>query len=664
MLLTASLPQTTIPPLAMGGGMVAANEMARENWLVDRLVRLERGAQRYPMTCAVIGVALLMALVCLVFAPSYQTNDDAVMSMIASGAGIATSPSEFLPYTNVIIGSALKSLYRRLPDWPWYGTYLLAVHFVSHVAILYTLLSWRYCRRFLTLYVLLFAVSGVYLVTNLQFTSTAFLAVFAGVALGVTSLERFRHERAAVTLICSLTAAGLLVLLGSLVRWESFLGAVVVAAPLMCAVLLQRRWRTIIAPAMIWTVLFAAAAWQLHAYHVARFNQDPRWCSFFEYNALRVRFNDYRWIEYTSETRPIFDQVGWSKNDLAMLNNWYFDDPDRFSAEKLRHVLENYPRPDSHRLHNLGNNVADILRDKTIAPLLLLLPIAICFGGNWTRTFVASLLPLLLAAVMILAVAWLTKPVPNRVYYPMLAFPLLAALTVGRMGDHLNTFPLPAWPRLRFTARRAQGRWVLRTALGVDADRRSLILIAMAVAAIVALGMNLDRQLRRSRNCAENRRLLYESLAKLEPSTDQLYVCWGASFPFEWLAPLDSPARIRNLRCVILGWPQQTPMHRAMKQHFQIDDLAKCMVERPDVRLIANSVLARNFANYVAEHYAQRIRFDVYDQNARFSVYEPLPDAGRTSASRPRVEHDAVIQTVSFPVRVTNNQPGTSSLRR
>ena len=128
-------------------------------------------------------MSVLFLLVWGMFTPSYDTNDDVALSMIASGTGIAAAPDAHLIFTNVAIGAVLKELYGFAHNVPWYGLYLFAVQFLAQTAILYSVLAWRYVRGAGLLFFLCFATIGVHLLVNPQYTSTAFLAVEAGVVL-------------------------------------------------------------------------------------------------------------------------------------------------------------------------------------------------------------------------------------------------------------------------------------------------------------------------------------------------------------------------------------------------------------------------------------------------------------------------------------------------
>src|SRR5690242_9503375 len=154
----------------------------------------ESRAMRAPLMCSLLAVFALLTISVVVFQPSYDTNDDVFMTMIAAGRGFCPAPDEHLVFTNIIIGRGLKHLYTLWPDVPWYGGYLLAVHYVAQVAVCYCVLATRprravapfapdralsrrhSFRRRLGLYVTYFVIVELVFLNNLQFTTTAFLA--------------------------------------------------------------------------------------------------------------------------------------------------------------------------------------------------------------------------------------------------------------------------------------------------------------------------------------------------------------------------------------------------------------------------------------------------------------------------------------------------------
>ena len=308
----------------------------------DRPLRGAGG--RAPLQFAILTVALLFGLVFLIFTPGFDTNDDAVMNMVVAGKGYGLVPDEHMVFTNVLIGFVLKGLYTLWPSLPWYGGYLLAVHFAAQTIMLYCVIRPGYTRLRLRLYLVYFAAAGLYLVNNLQFTSTAFLAGQSGILLLMLAIGRADHTDGRRWLWLWCAVAFVCLLLSSLIRREVFYPVIGLAIPTcgLMALAGRRPLRHSLAVIGLAAAAFAAATacWRFNHAHYER---DPGWSGFYEYNKLRVKFNDEAWVRYSPETAHLFQEVNWSENDFEMLSAWFFDNEDMYSAAALEHVLTEYP---------------------------------------------------------------------------------------------------------------------------------------------------------------------------------------------------------------------------------------------------------------------------------------------------------------------------------
>ena len=221
----------------------------------DRLCVASRSSSAVPrrplLRFSLLTVLLLLSLSVVLLQPSYDTNDDVFMTMIVAGKGFCPAPDEHLIFTNIIIGQALKQLYTKWPEVPWYGCYLLFVHYIAQVVLLYCALApdrgalpngdahradprsahQFIARRRFQLYLVHFAVVELLFLNSLQFTTTAFLAAEAGIFLFVLAARwRVRQPDAAVA--WPLAAAVLLLLVAGLIRIDSLSLALLSAAPL------------------------------------------------------------------------------------------------------------------------------------------------------------------------------------------------------------------------------------------------------------------------------------------------------------------------------------------------------------------------------------------------------------------------------------------------
>lgn len=580
------------------------------------LQRYEQFGRQRPLLFAFVIVAITMLGFGLVFTPAYPIGDDPMMSMIASGRGIALEPDEHLVFTNVTIGLALKQLYRAMPDVPWYGAYLLAVHYFSHVALLYSVVSWRFGMRYLVLYAVFFIAIGQRLICNLQFTSTAALAVQAGIVLCLTRLCR-RAERPAESVWRGLAAGTLLIVFGSLVRIESFYAMMLIGAPVSAWVVLGgRRW-WVIRPALIAATIMAVAVIGLQIYHARYYENDPAWAGFYDYNKLRIKFNDYEWTYYSNETKPVFDRVGWSENDHAMIVSWFFADADRYSPDKLRQVVDGFPwKSKQFSTASATSAVREIVGDRSLVVLLMLAPFFFWQAYSMRIALAGTAVSLAMATSICLFLALTAKIPPPRVYFPLFAFPATLMLLLSRVGPRGSQDPMGTLPVKDLLACFAEARHQMRPSFG--------LLAPMAVSLLLIWGVGLAGyyQYRRSREATKENSRILATIEAMQPSDDKLFITWSDSFGLRALGPLDRPTRLARLRMLNLAWPLHTPIHRRMMEKFAVDDLAAELLVRPDLYLISKKTLLPIYDQYVREHHQTRAQASIAIQTEQFGVYQ------------------------------------------
>ncbi len=577
------------------------------------LLRLLDRAATAPLRFALASSAILIATILSVFGCAFQLNDDAVMAMIASGTGFCNAPDEHLIFSNALIGLALKYLYTIAHNAPWYGIYLLTIHFLAHAALLYSTIIWRYSRRNIGLLFLFQLTIGVYFITSLQFTTTAFFAAQAGALLGLTALVK-RAGDPTSRLWPMLVASGGMIVLGALVRFDAFVATAVVMAPVASIILWKFARRTALRAAIAWIASTVALALAAQAFHSHHYQQDPAWRGFFAYNALRVNFNDYCVTHFDDGTKPVFDKVHWSENDHAMVVNWFYDDPKIYSSENLRTVLTSYDwQSETTLFAKLRKSFHFLFADTSLRVIFLLLPCFMWFACRRGEGWSLILIYLASALLVLLSIHLAIKEPPNRVYYPLLTFSLPLTLFCGRCGG---------WSRDASAQAAVSWNWRERLELprsfssSISAIPYALILVAMCATLV-----HLCHLYQRGLAFAKSNHALRNEIAELQPDDSQLYVAWN--LPLEHVSPLDSPAMFEHFHMLLMGWPQHSPIGQAIEQRFQIDDLARALCDRSDVYLISNPKLNQLFAIYAREHQGSELVWQQRLASSSFKVWKP-----------------------------------------
>jgi hypothetical protein len=560
---------------------------------------LARSVERAPLRFAIVAVLVLQALVVMVFRPSYATNDDVFISMIASGTGICPAPDAHLIFTNVLIGAALQQLYTISPLIPWYGCYLLLVHYAAQVALFYCALTIgghdlpgepaidRIGQRF-GLYVLYYVLVELPLLNRFQFTTTAFIAAQAGIFLLLLAWQRRTSQKEAPTLGL-LCASVFLVLAGGLIRIESLEMAVLVGIPVTLWSI-NKNWRQAVVPCGI--ALMAAGVLVVAAVTFDRstYEQDPAWQGFRELNQLRGKFHDGRWTYYSPETAAIFSRIGWSENDHAMIANWFSDDPVLYSKENLATIVNAYPWRATRRTSDIWwQAFRTIIQNRSVMSLLLVLPFALAIvtpkQGRWPIG-----LSLLMALGLIVFVTWNQKVPPERVYLPLLSLPLAASLL---------SF---AWP-----ASVQEGASSLTMSKGsLPRPRPALLVTALLV---LAIAIGIDRQVRQSAKVARGRAQLESFVREAGSTGHKLYVSWEAALPYELVSPLDNLRAWSRFPLLSLAWTQRTRWAEETKRRFGFTDLARAICDRDDIVLIATPLHRDLFTTFAKEHFGADLVF-------------------------------------------------------
>jgi len=592
----------------MNDRAMPANEVQQQAGrcaLVDRSVVWCRDLLlRAPLLCSLLIALVLLTTSVAMFRISYETNDDVFMTMIASGTGFCSAPDEHLVFSNALLGGVLKQLYTELPGVPWYGGYLLLAHYAAQVALLYCALTmpplgssasapdrdasrsfgWR-----ITAYLVYFAVVELVLLNQLQFTSTAFVVAQAGCFLLARAAARFRAESQVTSGILLIAAAGLIVLAG-MIRPDSLYLALIVLSPLALLVAMSCP-RAAIVPVAVTAGLAAVLVVAANDYNRAAYENDDRWHGFYAFNALRCKFNDYGWTDYTPETASVFAAVGWNGLDHEMIAHWFFDDPVKYSEAKLRTIVESYPWKTAR--WTPGYPLAVLrrpLQDRAVWAMWLVLPLLLSLTAGSRQSRRAVGIASALAVVLLVGIGLNNKVPPLRIYFPLLAIPLSSVLLLAGSFDRcaaLGGFPLrrAAWRSFRPWSR------------------------AVVVMLVVGVAMGVYRQARRTVRVERDRQELAAFLASAQADSGKLYVAWEAALPYELLSPLDSLAGWRKLEILNLTWTQRTPWQDAVKRRRAIGYLEAAICQRDDIVLVATPVHRELFEVYARQRCEQPVEF-------------------------------------------------------
>jgi hypothetical protein len=279
------------------------------------------------LVLAAVVNLILFALFLTCATPAYETNDDLMMQLIASGF-YTGHPDAHLVFTNILIGWVLQFLYQTWAGCNWYLIYILVVHFAALTAIAFLVMARRFGWLSGLLYVGFFLVAETHILLHLQFTTTAFLAGTAGLLLLVDGLPPGSPAHWPRVL-----AGVALVGLTGLVREPVALLLAVVAAPFLLERFGLAAWRRLLGAVLACGGILVL----LHGINHWAYQRDPAWAEYAEYNHMRGEIHDTPLENFIPQAAPA---VGWSQNDGWMFSRQYFSDPDvHAGVPKLRLFL-------------------------------------------------------------------------------------------------------------------------------------------------------------------------------------------------------------------------------------------------------------------------------------------------------------------------------------
>ena len=276
-------------------------------------------------------------MLCLVFGDiKFGAIDDYFMAAVLTSAH-GSDYNPHLLFVNVIYGYALLPLYHLLPKVGWYYIGEMLAVFVSFTAIGCVLLR-RYGERWGLLLATLFTAmlaSDFYLVV--QFTQCASILSAAGILLFAHSVTKDcfvanapRNDVAAIVL------GVLLLLWGSLMRWEAFL----MGMPFFCVGLLfnlKQCWMFKRAVMAGLAVMFVGA-YAMHHFDASLY-KNVEYAPYVDIQGPRAALGDASNYNQNAVYKDL-EEMGNSGKDYQMLTEWVFYDTEAFAADSMRAITD------------------------------------------------------------------------------------------------------------------------------------------------------------------------------------------------------------------------------------------------------------------------------------------------------------------------------------
>ncbi|MDR3459017.1 MAG: hypothetical protein P4N60_16340 [Verrucomicrobiae bacterium] len=566
------------------------------DWLsgCTRLLVGRRGGFQALVWAAAINF-LLFGLFLAGTTPLYETNDDLMMQLIASGFHTG-HPDGHLVFTNILIGWALQFLYGTWAGCNWYFIYLVVVHYAALTAIAFLVVSRRGGWLFTGLYVGFFLIVEMRILLHLQFTTTAFLAGTAGLLLLVDGLQPAQPARWP-KVITGFAFAGVM----CLVREPVAMLFLIIAFPFILERLGLTQWRRLLGTGLAFAFIFTV----LHGLNRWAYQRDPAWAEFTGYNQMRGEIHVTALEKFIPQAAPA---VGWSTNDGWMFSKFYFSEPDVYAgAPKMRLLLARLKTLARDEPASAWKFSASFLylptilwRDAGLLMKLALLNAIWCVvaAGVFRRRCLVTLLISYGVFVVFCFYLFMTARLPERVSYNIPLF-IHAICLYWATG-------FPNWPAARIRPGwRAQ---TLRLA--------ALVLVPIWAALYLSVLSDLARSLWWANT--SNRNLEHISRKILQPIRAGL----PAQKPPVLIAiPLDSvleqclffypTAAQVPFSLVPYGWITHSPIFTQILERHHLRPYSLSLVDRPDIYFMMEPGWLEPLKVFYREHYGLEVRFDM-----------------------------------------------------
>ena len=486
-----------------------------------------------------ISVIFVLTL-CLFFSPRWGSNDEVGMSMIAHGYGIAATGSPQILFSNIFWGYIVRSI-PQFAGLTGYSIATMSVPVIVGAVIIYGLIRLRVgyiaCLS-------AFALIIIRPVLFPQFTINAGLLMLG--ALICFHLYAQRNDNRTL-------AAGCLSALASYwVRGPEFFFVLMVATPMVpWRALLVRRTATL-------ALLLVAAAIAASAVIDHQSYQGSDWKLFNDLNPVRARVTDYGAASILKQRSDVLDRHGYSKNDIDLIENWFFVDAHIADPQALRSMLT-----EIGPLHNQANSLSNVwIALKTLAD--------------------TAFLPAVIAAVLLCI---LRRNLKTAVSWGMFLTAICVLGLLGRPGISYVYFPLICLLLVAPYFSRQVSAFADRLCTGI-----------MVIAAVVNAGLFFSAS-KHHQSTAEKTR------ADLAGFPSYPVIIWGGMFPYEDVYPvLGASAAAISFQHYGLGSSTLAPFTVANAMEKAGLGMTRLLLQKSGVPIVANEGLYHMLDIYCKEH--------------------------------------------------------------
>lgn len=309
-------------------------------------------------TIGIINLFIFL-IVNLIFNIKYEQVDDFIMYSLYSG--LDGTYNFHAIYMHPIICIIIGAFYRLLPMINWHTIFLLSMQFICFTLIGYTILKKHYTGISIILYTLFASVFYTTLLMLIQYTSVAALLIITAFFLLIDILEKSKEGKNSKLKICGIFT---LFTLGIMTRIQSLLIVAPFYAIYLLIYLVRYKKKIIDKQKIIKLIKYYLITLLItlivYLSNLFIYNSNPIYKEYNEWNNVRTIIQDIIHIDYEKD-KDIYDDVGWSKNDVYLFNTFGFGDENIFSKENLQQVVN--MKMSKGDYYSLNTNLLSIIQN-------------------------------------------------------------------------------------------------------------------------------------------------------------------------------------------------------------------------------------------------------------------------------------------------------------
>ena len=511
---------------------------------------------KYIILCA---LTLLFSLCYLFRIISYETNDDSLMNMIASGYWLG-EPSQYLIQINVILSKILVFLYTHFPGFNWYFLMLFGTQFIAWNLILNVLIKKTSLHQHLETSLIPMAILGsiellfiIPLLLKIQFTSTAFLIGFAGI-LTLWKTETWTIRQVSIVFFC--------IVMAGLLRFQ--VGLFVLGTSLFFVDYQQViRHFSVIAATIVAIAFFKLV-------HTS------------SYNAVSPKFESWQQANEQIMNNPNYnDTVSLAKADLSdtdwnIFKSWFWLDTLVFNKEKIINAAATLKR--SATALEIMKRGGRFLMDQTLPLIFLMLLFSIFQKQNKSKQLKIRSLSFFIFIGILLFYLILFQRIPTRVTTPICLI-LIFYLVLNIDYQYIT-----------------------------QKNFKNKLKIFGGILAITMLGQSLDIWSIINKNI--NYRASFTAHQTLfSAHHDKLFLGLGSAVPMEGMPVELNPISYSSFNFLALGWSEFTPPQEAFLKKWHITHLPFELLTN-DIYIVGHQAdFDTNLKAFYEAHYNRKITF-------------------------------------------------------